>query len=214
MAVSVRRDRQAAAGLRPRRRRCREIVVLRLRNMTALDAHRPAGVRGPRRRRCTTRAATCCCAARASSRRSLMARADFHRHVGDENICPNIGDALARAETLHHERTAAADCRTSDRRHAHEPRRRRSCRHSRPSSSGRSRIPIRIRLLEVLVGSRRARACRSCSARSASISRSSRSSSRGCAPAASWSRGRTGSATRYAVTDPQLKNLLQVASKS
>jgi len=24
--------------------------------------------------------------------------------VGDENICRNIGDAIARAETLHHER--------------------------------------------------------------------------------------------------------------
>jgi hypothetical protein len=31
----------------------------------------------------------------------LMARADFHRHVGDENICRNIGDAIARAKTLH-----------------------------------------------------------------------------------------------------------------
>jgi hypothetical protein len=34
-----------------------------------------------------------------------MERADFHRHVGDDNICRNIGDALARAERLHDERT-------------------------------------------------------------------------------------------------------------
>ena len=32
----------------------------------------------------------------------LMERADFHRHVGSENICRNIGDAVARAEQLHH----------------------------------------------------------------------------------------------------------------
>jgi len=30
-----------------------------------------------------------------------MKRADFHRHVGDDNICQNIGDAIARAEALH-----------------------------------------------------------------------------------------------------------------
>jgi hypothetical protein len=33
-----------------------------------------------------------------------MERADFHRHVGDENICDNIGDAIARAEALHNQR--------------------------------------------------------------------------------------------------------------
>jgi hypothetical protein len=33
-----------------------------------------------------------------------MERADFHRHVGDENICKNIGEAVARAERLHAQR--------------------------------------------------------------------------------------------------------------
>jgi hypothetical protein len=32
-----------------------------------------------------------------------MERADFHRHVGEENICSNIGAAIARAEQLHGE---------------------------------------------------------------------------------------------------------------
>jgi hypothetical protein len=30
-----------------------------------------------------------------------MRRADFHRHVGDENICASVTDALARAESLY-----------------------------------------------------------------------------------------------------------------
>ena len=42
------------------------------------------------------------CGARRQSAH-LMERADFHRHVGDENICRNIGDAIARAEALHNE---------------------------------------------------------------------------------------------------------------
>lgn len=31
----------------------------------------------------------------------LIARADFHRRVGDANICPNIREALERARQLH-----------------------------------------------------------------------------------------------------------------
>ena len=31
----------------------------------------------------------------------VMERADFHRHVGVENICENIGDAITRAEHVH-----------------------------------------------------------------------------------------------------------------
>jgi SulP family sulfate permease len=30
----------------------------------------------------------------------LMERAEFHQHVGDANICPNIRSALRRAEQL------------------------------------------------------------------------------------------------------------------
>jgi SulP family sulfate permease len=31
----------------------------------------------------------------------LIARADFHRRVGDPNVCANIRDALERARVLH-----------------------------------------------------------------------------------------------------------------
>jgi hypothetical protein len=33
-----------------------------------------------------------------------MERADFHRHVGPENICENIGEAIVRAEQVHQAR--------------------------------------------------------------------------------------------------------------
>jgi hypothetical protein len=33
-----------------------------------------------------------------------MKRADFHSHVGELNVCANIGLAIARAEELHVER--------------------------------------------------------------------------------------------------------------
>jgi SulP family sulfate permease len=32
---------------------------------------------------------------------ALIARADFHRHVGDQNICAHIEDALRRAREIH-----------------------------------------------------------------------------------------------------------------
>jgi hypothetical protein len=33
-----------------------------------------------------------------------MERAEFHSHVGPENICENVGEAMARAEQIHGER--------------------------------------------------------------------------------------------------------------
>ena len=80
-----------------------EIVVLRLRNMNALDG---TGLRAFEDLadvlHDSGRELLLCGARRQPAH--LMERADFHRHVGDENICRNIGDAIARAETLHHER--------------------------------------------------------------------------------------------------------------
>ena len=32
---------------------------------------------------------------------ALIARADFHRHIGDANICDNVTDALQRARDLY-----------------------------------------------------------------------------------------------------------------
>jgi SulP family sulfate permease len=42
-----------------------------------------------------------------ASTQTVMNRADFHRHVGRDNICPNIGAALARARRLYDERASA-----------------------------------------------------------------------------------------------------------
>jgi sulfate permease, SulP family len=80
-----------------------EIVVLRLRNMNALDG---TGLRAFEDLadvlHDSGRELLLCGARRQPAH--LMERADFHRHVGDENICRNIGDAITRAETLHNER--------------------------------------------------------------------------------------------------------------
>ena len=83
-----------------------EIVILRLRNMTALDG---TGLRAIEeladRLRRSGRDLILCGAKHQPSQ--LMARADFHRHVGDANICPNVREALARARQLHELRRLA-----------------------------------------------------------------------------------------------------------
>jgi len=77
-----------------------EIVILRLRNMTALDAtglraiEELAGVLHDSGRSLVL------CGARHQPA-ELIARADFHRHVGDANICRNVADALQRAREIH-----------------------------------------------------------------------------------------------------------------
>jgi sulfate permease, SulP family len=80
-----------------------EIVVLRLRNMNALDG---TGLQAFEDLADTLHASgreLLLCGARQQPAQ-LMERADFHRHVGAENICPNVGVAIARAEQLHAER--------------------------------------------------------------------------------------------------------------
>jgi sulfate permease, SulP family len=80
-----------------------EIVVLRLRNMTALDA---TGLRAFEELAATLHRSgrhLLVCGARDQPAK-LMARADFHRHLGDANICPHVGDALRRAEEIHSQR--------------------------------------------------------------------------------------------------------------
>ncbi len=77
-----------------------EIVVLRLRNMNALDA---TGLRAFEDLADVLHASgrtLLLCGAR-SQPAHLMARADFHSHVGDRNICDNVDDAVRRAEELH-----------------------------------------------------------------------------------------------------------------
>jgi len=76
------------------------IVILRLRNMTALDA---TGLRAFEELAQTLHRSgrtLLLCGARHQPAR-LMARADFHRHLGDANICPNVTDALGRAREIH-----------------------------------------------------------------------------------------------------------------
>jgi SulP family sulfate permease len=72
------------------------IVILRLRNMTALDA---TGLRAfedlAQALRESGRSLLLCGARHQPA--GLIARADFHRHIGDANICPNVTEALRRA---------------------------------------------------------------------------------------------------------------------
>ena len=80
-----------------------EIVILRLRNMTAIDA---TGLRALEElAEAMHRSGRCLilCGARHQPAR-LIARADFHRHVGDQNICPHLHDALVRAEQVHRDK--------------------------------------------------------------------------------------------------------------
>jgi SulP family sulfate permease len=85
-----------------------EIVILRLRNMTALDG---TGLHAfedlARALRRSGRHLVLCGARRQPA--GLIARADFHRHIGDANICASIDAALRRAREIHdaHAHTAA-----------------------------------------------------------------------------------------------------------
>jgi SulP family sulfate permease len=76
------------------------IVVLRLRNMTALDA---TGLRAFEELALALNASgrsLVLCGAR-DQPAALIARADFHRHIGDANICNNVTDALQRAREIY-----------------------------------------------------------------------------------------------------------------
>ena len=75
------------------------IVILRLRNMTAIDA---TGVRALEELADVLHRSgreLILCGAK-NQPATVMDRADFHRHVGRENICANIGEALRRARRL------------------------------------------------------------------------------------------------------------------
>jgi sulfate permease, SulP family len=75
------------------------IVILRLRNMTALDA---TGLRALEEFadavHATNRHLILCGALPQPAK--LMKRAEFEQHVGAENICPNVTAALARAQEV------------------------------------------------------------------------------------------------------------------
>ena len=77
-----------------------EIVIMRLRNMTAIDA---TGMRAleelAEALRDSGRALVLCGAREQPA--ALMEASEFHLHVGDRNICPDIKSALERAAELH-----------------------------------------------------------------------------------------------------------------
>ena len=79
------------------------VVVLRLRNMTAIDATGLHAIQDfADALRASGRTLILCGALPQPAR--MMAKADFHRHVGEENILPNVAAALERAEEVWRER--------------------------------------------------------------------------------------------------------------
>ncbi len=82
------------------------IVVLRLRNMTAVDSTGLGAIRDLADQVHDSGRALLLCGAREQPAQ-LMKQAEFERHIGAENICSSIQDALARAAELH--RTPAHD---------------------------------------------------------------------------------------------------------
>ena len=75
------------------------IVILRLRNMTAIDATGLQAIEDLADRLHGSGRALILCGAREQPTR-LMHKAGFERHVGEENIRANIEEALLRANVL------------------------------------------------------------------------------------------------------------------
>jgi SulP family sulfate permease len=80
------------------------IVVLRLRNMTAIDATGLKAIEDVADALHRTGRDLLLCGALSQPSR-LMEQAEFHRHVGAANILPNVEMALARAAALNDERS-------------------------------------------------------------------------------------------------------------
>jgi SulP family sulfate permease len=76
------------------------IVILRLRNMTAIDATGLGAIEDLADQLHSTGRTMLLCGAREQPAR-LMQQAEFERHVGRENICANITEAIARAAEIH-----------------------------------------------------------------------------------------------------------------
>jgi SulP family sulfate permease len=76
------------------------IVILRLRNMTAVDATGLGAIRDLADTLHATGRSLLLCGAREQPSQ-LMKQAEFERHVGAENICKSITEALLRASELY-----------------------------------------------------------------------------------------------------------------
>jgi SulP family sulfate permease len=81
------------------------IIILRLRNMTAIDATGLGAIRDLADTLHASGRSLLLCGAREQPAQ-LMKQAEFERHVGAENICPSIADALERAADLYDTRQA------------------------------------------------------------------------------------------------------------
>jgi SulP family sulfate permease len=75
------------------------VVILRLRNMTALDATGIHALEQFADRLHKTGKTLLLCGAREQPSR-LMSRSDFLKHVGAENVLPHVQAALARAQEI------------------------------------------------------------------------------------------------------------------
>ncbi|MGC4044777.1 MAG: sulfate permease [Armatimonas sp.] len=77
-----------------------EVVVLRLRNMTALDATGLHALESLADRLQVTGRTLLLCGAREQPA-NLLRQAEFRQHVGEENILPHVEAALSRASDIH-----------------------------------------------------------------------------------------------------------------
>src|SRR5216684_2062896 len=91
------------------------IVILRLRNMTAIDATGLGAIENLADQLHESGRSLLLCGAREQPAQ-LMQQADFERHVGAENICPSIAEALDRAAEVYQRLHAApsAESRKAD----------------------------------------------------------------------------------------------------
>ena len=83
------------------------IVIVRLRNMTAIDATGLHALELLADRLKKSGRAMLLCGAPHQPRK-LLQRVEFVEHIGDENILPHINAALHRAEEIHRGRRQAA----------------------------------------------------------------------------------------------------------
>ncbi|HLZ49890.1 MAG TPA: sodium-independent anion transporter [Candidatus Acidoferrum sp.] len=83
------------------------IVILRLRNMTAIDATGLGAIRDLADTLQASGRSLLLCGAREQPAK-LMHQAGFERHVGTENICESIADAIERAGDLYRTHNASA----------------------------------------------------------------------------------------------------------
>ena len=81
------------------------IVILRLRNMTAIDSTGVQALEAVADRLHATGRKLLLCGAREQPSR-LIHQADFEQHVGAENLCANIQQALERAAAIYKDMTA------------------------------------------------------------------------------------------------------------